>query len=74
MYNVDLNLYKTFYIVAKCNNFTKASEELCISQPAVTQAVKKLEELGFVTRFKDSTDKRINRIYLTSKAFNIKGF
>ena len=34
--------------------------------------IKKLEELGFVTRFKDSTDKRINRIYLTSKAFNIK--
>ena len=42
--NIDLNLFKTFYIVANCNSFTKASEQLFISQPAVTQAVKKLEE------------------------------
>lgn len=54
MYNVDLNLYKTFYIVAKCNNFTKASEELCISQPAVTQAVKKLEDQLNVELFQRS--------------------
>lgn len=52
MYNVDLNLYKTFYIVAKYNNFTKASEELCISQPAVTQAIKKLEEQLNIELFK----------------------
>lgn len=52
MYNIDLNLYKTFYIVAKCNSFTKASEELCISQPAVTQAIKKLEEQLNVELFK----------------------
>lgn len=46
MYNIDLNLYKTFYFVAKYNSFTKASEKLCISQPAVavTQAIKKLED------------------------------
>lgn len=59
MYNVDLNLYKTFYIVAKCNNFTKASEELCISQPAVTQAVKKLEDQLNVELFQRS-NKGIN--------------
>lgn len=59
MYNVDLNLYKTFYIVAKCNNFTKASEELCISQPAVTQAVKKLEAQLNVELFQRS-NKGIN--------------
>lgn len=52
MYNIDLNLYKTFYYVAKYNNFTKASEKLCISQPAVTQAVKKLEEQLNVELFK----------------------
>ena len=44
MNNIDLNLYKTFYIVAKCKSFTKAAELLYISQPAVTQAVRKLEE------------------------------
>ncbi len=43
-YNVDLNLYKTFYIVSKYKNFTKASQELYVSQPAVTQSIKKLEE------------------------------
>lgn len=42
--NIDLNLYKTFYIVGKYKSFTKASQELYISQPAVTQAIKKLEE------------------------------
>lgn len=44
MDNIDLNLYKTFFIVANCNSFTKAAELLYISQPAVTQAIKKLEE------------------------------
>ena len=48
------------------------TEKLNIDKGTTAKAVKKLEELGFVTRFKDSTDKRINRIYLTSKAFNIK--
>lgn len=55
MYNIDLNLYKTFYFVAKYNNFTKASEKLCISQPAVTQAIKKLEEQLNVELFKRTT-------------------
>ena len=44
MNNIDLNLYKTFFVVANCNSFTKAAELLYISQPAVTQAIKKLEE------------------------------
>lgn len=42
--NVDLELYKIFYVVAKNKNMTKASEELFISQPAISQAIKKLEE------------------------------
>lgn len=52
MNNIDLNLYKTFYIVAKYNSFTKAAENLYISQPAITQAVKKLEEQLNVELFK----------------------
>lgn len=45
--NVDLELYRIFYIVAKNKHMTKASEELHISQPAISQAIKKLEgQLG----------------------------
>lgn len=42
--NVDLELYKIFYIVAKNKHMTKASEELHISQPAISQSIKKLED------------------------------
>ena len=41
--NVNLELYRIFYVVAKNNHMTKASEELFISQPAISQAIKKLE-------------------------------
>lgn len=41
--DIDLNLYKIFYVVAKKGNITKAAEELFISQPAVTQAIHSLE-------------------------------
>lgn len=42
--NVDLELYRVFYTVAKNKHMTKASEELYISQPAISQSIKKLEE------------------------------
>lgn len=42
--NVDLELYKVFYAVAKHKHMTKASEELHISQPAISQSIKKLED------------------------------
>lgn len=44
---VNLDLYRVFYTVAKRGSLTKAAEELYISQPAVSQAVKQLEnQLG----------------------------
>ncbi|MGN1052406.1 MAG: LysR family transcriptional regulator [Candidatus Scatosoma sp.] len=44
---VNLDLYRVFYTVAKKGSLTKAAEELYISQPAVSQAVKQLEnQLG----------------------------
>ncbi len=43
----NLNLYRVFCEVAKQQNITKASEALYISQPAVSSAIKELEnELG----------------------------
>ena len=45
--NIDLELYRVFYIVAKNKHMTKASNELHISQPAISQSIKKLEnQLG----------------------------
>lgn len=44
---VNLELYRVFYTVAKCGSLTKAAEQLFISQPAVSQAIKQLEnQLG----------------------------
>lgn len=41
--NINLEYYRIFYYVAKMGSFTQAAEELCVSQPAVSQAIKILE-------------------------------
>ena len=40
---INLELYRIFYVVAETGNITKASEKLCITQPAVTKHIKNLE-------------------------------
>jgi len=42
--NIDFELYRIFYVVVNHSNITKASEELNISQPAISKSIKKLEE------------------------------
>lgn len=42
--NINLELYKTFYYVAKNENISRASNELSISQPAISKSIKTLEE------------------------------
>ena len=42
--NIDFELYRIFYVVANNSNITKASEELNISQPAISKSIKNLEE------------------------------
>ena len=42
--NIDYELYRIFYEVANCGNITHASEKLNISQPAISKAIKNLEE------------------------------
>lgn len=44
MLNIDLELYRIFYTVAKYKNISKATEELYISQPAITQRINNLEK------------------------------
>ena len=41
--NINLDLIKTFSVVAKYQNITKASEILITTQPAVSKAIKNLE-------------------------------
>ena len=42
--NIDFNLYKIFYAVAIFKSFSKAADELYVSQPAVSYSIKRLEE------------------------------
>ena len=41
--NIDLELYKIFYIVAKSGSISAATKILFISQPAITSQIKNLE-------------------------------
>ncbi len=43
MNNMNMNLLKYFYYVAKYNSYTKAAEELLISQPSLSYSIKVLE-------------------------------
>ena len=42
--NFDFNKYRAFYAVAECKSFSKATELLHVSQPAISRSVKELEE------------------------------
>lgn len=44
MENISFDLYRLFYVVANYENISKAANVLYITQPAVTQGIKKLEE------------------------------
>lgn len=41
--NINLEYYRVFYTVCLCSSITAAAEQLCISQPAVSQAIRQLE-------------------------------
>ena len=49
--NISMEYYKIFYYVAKYKSITGAAGELCISQPAVSQALKQLEQALGVSLF-----------------------
>ncbi|HYH02615.1 MAG TPA: LysR family transcriptional regulator [Bacillota bacterium] len=42
--NINFELYRVFYFVSKAGSISNAAKELYISQPAVSQAIKQLEE------------------------------
>ena len=49
--NGSLEYYKVFYYVERLGSITRAAQALCISQPAVSQAVRQLEQTLGVTLF-----------------------
>ncbi|HYH03738.1 MAG TPA: LysR family transcriptional regulator [Bacillota bacterium] len=52
---MNLELYRAFYFIAKSGSISKAAEQLFITQPAVSRAVKQLEDaLGCVLFFRTS--------------------
>ena len=67
---INLEHYKLFYNVAKCGSFSKAAEQLYISQPAITQSIKKLEEALDGTLFYRNT----KGIILTEEGKNLYNF
>lgn len=74
--NINLNLYKTFYDVAKCGSFSKAAEEGYTSQPAISKSIKKLEEeLGVKLFYRENsgvrlTDRGKELLYFVEKSYN----
>ncbi len=42
--NINTEYYKVFYYVGRLGSITAAAEALCISQPAVSQAIRQLEK------------------------------
>lgn len=74
--NINLNLYKTFYDVAKYGSITKAAEYSFTSQPAISKSIKKLEnELGVQLFYRnlsgvELTDKGRELLYFVEKSYN----
>lgn len=60
---INLNQLRVFYHAARLQNFTRASEELCITQPGVTAQVRLFEENCNLVLFK----KKGRRVYLTEE-------
>ncbi len=56
MLDINLNLYKTFYMVAKMGSITKASAELNVTPPSVSLNISKLEDLFEVKLFDRNND------------------
>lgn len=74
--DINLNLYRIFHEVALCENISKASNKLYITQSAISKAIKKLEsDLNTKLFYRNSkgvklTDKGKELLFYVSEAFN----
>ena len=64
-FNVNFNLYRSFYYVAKYNGFTNASHYANLSQSSLSSNIKTLEESLNVKLF----DRKVNNIVLTKDGY-----
>ena len=64
---IDFELYRIFVAVAKEENITKASEQLSISQPAITKQIKNLENQLSVKLF----ERKSKGVSLTQEGENL---
>ena len=73
-FNIGSGQY--MYLIHLYKNDGLSQEELTeilnIDKGTTAKSIKKLETEGFGMRVKDKNDKRINRVYLTPKALEIK--
>ena len=73
-FNIGSGQY--MYLIHLYKNDGLSQEDLTeifnIDKGTTAKSIKKLETEGFVMRVKDKNDKRINRVYLTPKALEIK--
>lgn len=65
--NINLNLYRTFYEVAKNSSISIASKNLYVSQPAISKSIKALEDALNVKLFYRTT----SGVILTPKGDNL---
>ena len=74
--NINLNLYKTFYDVAKYGSISKTAINTYTSQPAISKAIKKLEsELNTQLFYRnlngvELTDKGKELLYFVEKSYS----
>ncbi len=74
--NLDLNLCRTFLVVAKLGSISKTATELCVSQPAVSYSIKTLEEelncklFNRNTKGVELTADAIKLLYYIENAYN----
>lgn len=69
LYDIDLNLYKIFLSVAKNKSFSKAAEELFVTQPAISHAIsnleKKLKTKLFIRKYNETLLTQEGRILIS---------
>ncbi len=74
--NINLNLYKTFYEVAKYGSISEAAKKTYTSQPALSKSIKKLEQdLGVQLFYRkldgiELTDKGKELLFYIEEAYN----
>ena len=73
--NVPLTMHEVHTLQAinkaEDNSMTHIARVCMVSKSTLTSNISNLEKKGYVVRFKDEKDKRINRVTITDKAYDV---